>query len=83
MRPFTSVDAHGVVAEVLRFLARTVAEKFGFDIASLQELLHWVEIIDGALFESAAQAVELRYFGGLQLDEIAEGNKLEVCHRTA
>ena len=43
-----------------RFLARTVAEKFGFDISSLQELLHWAEIIDGALFESAAQAVELR-----------------------
>jgi hypothetical protein len=43
-----------------RFLARTVAKKFGFDIAPLQELLHWVEIIDGALFESAAQAVELR-----------------------
>jgi len=42
-----------------RFLARTVAEKFGFDISSLQELLHWAEIIDGALFESAAQAVEL------------------------
>jgi len=43
-----------------RFLARTVAEKFGFDISSLQELLHWAEIIDGALFESAVQAVELR-----------------------
>jgi len=43
-----------------RFLARTVAEKFGFDISSLQELLDWAEIIDGALFESAAQAVELR-----------------------
>lgn len=43
-----------------RFLARTVAEKFGFDISSLTELLHWAEIIDGALFESAAQAVELR-----------------------
>ena len=43
-----------------RFLARTVAEKFGFDVSSLQELLHWAEIVDGALFESAAQAVELR-----------------------
>lgn len=43
-----------------RFLAHTLAEKFGFDISSLQELLAWAEIIDGALFESAAQAVELR-----------------------
>jgi hypothetical protein len=42
------------------FLAHTVAQKFGFDISSLQELLHWADIIDGALFESAAQAVELR-----------------------
>jgi hypothetical protein len=41
------------------FLARTVARKFGFDISPLQELLHWADIIDGALFESAAQAVEL------------------------
>ena len=37
-----------------------MAEKFGFDISQLHELLHWAEIIDGALFESAAQAVELR-----------------------
>jgi hypothetical protein len=42
------------------FLANTLAEKFGFDISPLQELLAWAEIIDGALFESAAQAVELQ-----------------------
>jgi hypothetical protein len=43
-----------------RFLARTLAERFGFDIARFDELLHWAEIIDGALFPSAAMAVELR-----------------------
>jgi hypothetical protein len=42
-----------------RFLARTLAEKFGFDIERFADLLHWAEIIDGALFPSAAMAVEL------------------------
>jgi hypothetical protein len=43
-----------------KFLANKLAERFGFDIARFAELLHWAEIIDGALFPSAAVAVELR-----------------------
>jgi hypothetical protein len=43
-----------------RFLATCLAERHGFDIARFAELLHWAEIIDGALFPSAAMAVELR-----------------------
>ena len=43
-----------------KFLANTLAERFGFDIARFSDLLHWAEIIDGALFPSAAMAVELR-----------------------
>ena len=43
-----------------KFLAGTLAARFGFDIARFAELLHWAEIIDGALFPSAAMAVELR-----------------------
>ena len=43
-----------------KFLAGTLAARFGFDIARFTELLHWAEIIDGALFPSAAMAVELR-----------------------
>ena len=43
-----------------KFLAETLAERFGWDIARFSELLHWAEIIDGALFPSAAMAVELR-----------------------
>jgi len=43
-----------------KFLASTLATRFGFDIARFAELLHWAEIIDGALFPSAAMAVELR-----------------------
>jgi hypothetical protein len=42
-----------------RFLARTLAQSFGFDLSRFEELLHWAEIIDGALFPSAAMAVEL------------------------
>jgi len=43
-----------------KFLAETLAERFGWDISRFSELLHWAEIIDGALFPSAAMAVELR-----------------------
>jgi hypothetical protein len=43
-----------------KFLANTLAERFGWDIARFADLLHWAEIIDGALFPSAAMAVELR-----------------------
>ena len=43
-----------------RFLATSLAERFAFDIARFADLLHWAEIIDGALFPSAAMAVELR-----------------------
>ena len=43
-----------------KFLAGKLAERFGWDIARFAELLHWAEIIDGALFPSAAMAVELR-----------------------
>ncbi len=42
-----------------RFLATKLAQHFDWDIAPFAELLHWAEIIDGALFPSAAMAVEL------------------------
>ena len=42
-----------------KFLATTLAERFSFDIGRFAELLHWAEIVDGALFPSAAMAVEL------------------------
>jgi hypothetical protein len=41
-----------------RFLARTVAERFGFDIDAVSELVEWAEIIDGALFPSPQMPVE-------------------------
>ena len=42
-----------------RFLARQCAEHFGFDTSRHGELIHWAEIVDGALFESPEAAVKL------------------------
>jgi len=42
-----------------RFLCRIAREKFGFDDRPLEELVHWAEIIDGALFPDARTAVRL------------------------
>ncbi len=43
-----------------RFLARTVADRFGFDTGPVAELIHWAEIIDGALFPEPRMPVELK-----------------------
>jgi hypothetical protein len=57
-----------------KFLADTVAAKFGFDEAPLKELIEWAEIIDGALFPSAKMAVELKE-PALQLMTFIENNR--------
>jgi len=41
------------------FLCRIARERFGFDDKPLAELVHWAEIIDGALFPDARTAVML------------------------
>jgi hypothetical protein len=51
-----------------------LAQNFGFDISRFDELLHWAEIIDGALFPSAAMAVELAE-PALQLMTWVENNR--------
>ena len=43
-----------------RFLALTVAERFGFDLTPVKELVEWAEIIDGALFPNPQMPVELK-----------------------
>jgi hypothetical protein len=43
-----------------KFVARVLSGQFGWDDKPLQELIEWAEIIDGALFPSAAMAVELK-----------------------
>ncbi len=57
-----------------KFLADTVAAKFGFDAAPLAELIEWAEIIDGALFPSAKMAVELKE-PALRLMTFIENNR--------
>lgn len=56
------------------FIARVAKEKFGFEDAGLAELIEWAHIIDGALYESPAQCVELRS-SALKLMQVIEGEK--------
>lgn len=42
-----------------RFLAMIAEERFGFKPESMAEVIHWAEIIDGALYENAKTAVEM------------------------
>lgn len=56
------------------FIARVAKEKFDFEDESLTELIEWAHIIDGALYESPAQCVELRS-PALKLMQVIEGEK--------
>ena len=58
------------------FIARIAKEKFGFEDESLAELVEWAHIIDGALYESPAQCVELRS-SALKLMQVIEREKDE------
>jgi len=55
------------------FIADTAATKFGFDNGPLRELIHWAHVIDGALYESPAQCVELKE-PALQLMQVIEAD---------
>lgn len=54
-------------------IADVTREKFGFDDAPLRELVDWAHIIDGALYESPAQCVELKE-SALQLMQVIEAD---------
>ena len=41
------------------YIATVARERFGFDAPDLAELVHWADIVDGALYRSAAEAVAL------------------------
>jgi hypothetical protein len=43
-----------------KFIVDTAERKFGFDAAPMGELIHWANKIDGALYESAAEPVEMK-----------------------
>ena len=55
------------------FIADVAREQFGFNDEPLRELVHWAHIIDGALYESAAQCVELKE-PPLQLMQVIEAD---------
>ena len=41
------------------FLAHIASTRFGFDTAPVADLIHWADIVDGALYESPQAAVEM------------------------
>jgi hypothetical protein len=55
------------------FIAHIAQEKFGFDAEPLADLVHWAHIIDGALYDSPAQCVELKD-PALQLMQVLESD---------
>jgi hypothetical protein len=55
-------------------IARIAKEKFDFEDESLNELIKWAHIIDGAMYESAAQCVELQ-IPAIQLMQVIEEEK--------
>jgi hypothetical protein len=55
------------------FIADIARTRFDFDPQGLDPLIHWAHIIDGALYESAAQCVELRQ-PALQLMQVIESD---------
>jgi hypothetical protein len=54
-------------------IAEIAHSRFGFDDKPLKSLVHWAHIIDGALYESPAQCVELKE-PALQLMQVIEGD---------
>lgn len=57
-----------------KFIADTVAGKYGFEQPGLSELIHWADIIDGAQYEDAKTAVELNA-PALQLMLVIEASR--------
>jgi hypothetical protein len=42
------------------FIAMIAKERFGFDPAPVSELVHWTDIVDGAMYDDAKSAVEMQ-----------------------
>lgn len=43
-----------------KFIANVASERFGYDASHLKELIRWADIIDGAQYESAQAAIEMK-----------------------
>lgn len=57
-----------------RYIADIARDRFFWDPKPMEELIHWGEIIDGALFDSPQMAVELKE-PALQLMTVLEANR--------
>jgi hypothetical protein len=55
-----------------KFMSEMLGNHFSFDSSRLNELIHWADIIDGAQFESAQAAVELKE-SAMKLMMVIEG----------
>jgi len=55
------------------FIADVAGERFGFKVEPIESLVHWAHIIDGALYDSPAQCVELKE-PALQLMQVIEAD---------
>jgi hypothetical protein len=55
------------------FIADVARERFGYNVKPIESLVHWAHIIDGALYESPAQCVELKE-PALQLMQVIEAD---------
>ena len=55
------------------FIADVAARQFGFNVEPIGSLVHWAHIIDGALYDSPAQCVELKE-PALQLMQVIEAD---------
>ena len=57
-----------------KFIADTVRQEFAFESGELEELIHWADVIDGAQYEDAQTAVELKA-PALQLMLVIEASR--------
>ena len=57
-----------------RFIAMIAEQRFGFSPTSMAEVIHWAEIIDGALYEDATTAVEMAQ-PAMKLTMVIESNQ--------
>ena len=55
------------------FIADVAQERFGFNVEPIESLVRWAHIIDGALYKSPAQCVELKE-PALQLMQVIEAD---------
>jgi hypothetical protein len=57
-----------------KYIATVAQEKFGFDPGDLKDLVAWADIVDGALYKDAQEAVDLRT-PATQLTLVIESSK--------